>query len=88
MNEDLRGDSLDRLMLPVPGQQLVDALCQMIPEPSEHVGELGLRIDIVEFGSLDQDADRRGAPATSVAEAELGENINLHLTRFQMLAPR
>ena len=38
---------------PVPGQELVDSSnYRMIGQPCENVGELGVRIDVVELGSL------------------------------------
>jgi len=38
--------------LPIPGQQLLDPLGGMIWQTREHVGEPGLRIDIVELAAL------------------------------------
>ncbi len=38
--------------LPIPGQQFVEVLGRVIGQPSEHVGQPSLGIDIVEFGSL------------------------------------
>ena len=39
---------------PVPGQELVDLSYRMIGQPCENVGEPGVRIDVVELGSLDE----------------------------------
>jgi hypothetical protein len=40
------------LQFPVPGQQLGDALGRMILQARQHVGQPGLRIDVVELGGL------------------------------------
>jgi hypothetical protein len=37
---------------PVPGQELADPLGGMIRQSRQHVGEPGLRIDLIELGSL------------------------------------
>jgi hypothetical protein len=50
--EDLRGGPLDRLMHPVPRQQLGDALCRMIVQASQYVSESCLGIDVIELGGL------------------------------------
>jgi hypothetical protein len=39
---------------PVPRQQFGDPACRMIGKSCEHVGEPSLRIDVVEFASLNQ----------------------------------
>jgi len=43
----------DVLGAPVPGQEFVDALCGMIQQASQHVGEPSLGIDVVELGGGD-----------------------------------
>jgi len=43
----------------------------MIGQPSEHVGEPGPRINIVELGGLDQRVDGSGAPSTFVGSREV-----------------
>ena len=42
----------------------------MILQPCEDIGEPGLRIDIVELGSLDQRIDGGSAPAAFVRASE------------------
>jgi len=61
--EGLGGRSLPLLLqrFPVPGQQLGDAPGRVILQTCEHVGEPGLRIDVVELGGLDQRVDRGGS---------------------------
>src|SRR6476619_994531 len=49
--------SSDVLPAPIPGQQLVDALDRVVGQACEHVGEPGLRIDVVELGGGDQRVD-------------------------------
>ena len=41
-----------------------------IGQASEHAGEPGLRVDIVEFGGRDQRVDRSSAPAAFVGAGE------------------
>jgi hypothetical protein len=48
----LRGGLLRALALPIPGQQVIDALGRMILQAREDIREPGLRIDIVESGGL------------------------------------
>jgi hypothetical protein len=55
----LCGGPVRAVALPIPGQQLVDALCGMILDAREDIGEPGLRVDVVELGGLDQRVDRR-----------------------------
>jgi hypothetical protein len=42
------------LGLPVPGQQLIDPVSRVGGDAGEHVGEPGLRIDVVQLGGDDQ----------------------------------
>ncbi len=58
------------VLAPIPGQELVDALGGMIGQPSQHIGEPGLRIDIVELGGGDQRVDGCCAPAALVGARE------------------
>jgi hypothetical protein len=48
----------------------VDALGGMIRQAGEHVGEPGLRIDIVEFGGCDQRVNGGGSASTFVGPRE------------------
>src|SRR5689334_10706786 len=54
------------MQLPVPWQELIEALGRMILQAREHVGEPGQRIDVVELGGLDQGVDGSGAAAAFV----------------------
>jgi hypothetical protein len=47
--------------LPVPRQQFVEPGGGMVGDAGEHVGEPGLRVDVVELGRGDQRVYRRGA---------------------------
>jgi len=51
---------------PVPGQELVDSSHRMIGQSCENVGEPGVRIDVVELGSLDERIEGGGAAAAFV----------------------
>src|SRR5256714_7186050 len=51
---------------PVPGQKLIQPLDSMIVDAREHVGEPGLRIDVVELGGGDEGVDGRGTPAALI----------------------
>ena len=57
----LRGCLLRALRFPVPRQELVDPPGGVIGQARQHVGEPGLRVDVVELGGLDQRVDRGGA---------------------------
>ena len=50
---------------PVPRQQLVELLSGMAGDAGEHVGEPGLRIDVVQFGGDDQAVEDGGALAAA-----------------------
>jgi len=56
--------------LPGPRQQFVDALGRMVREPDRHVGQPGLRIDVVELCGLDQRVDGGGAVAARIRATE------------------
>ena len=48
----------------------MDALCLMIWQPSEHVGEPGLRVDVVKLGGSDQRVDGSCTTAAFVGACE------------------
>src|SRR5689334_9408821 len=48
----------------------MDPLGPVIRQAGEHVGEPGVRVDVVELGSCDQRVDGGGAPATFVGACE------------------
>lgn len=50
----------------VPGQQLVDAVDGVIGDASEHLAQVRLRIESVEFGVADQGVDRCGTLTAGV----------------------
>src|ERR1700737_1617204 len=52
--------------LPAPGKQVGDFVGGMIREPRQHVGEPGLRIDVVHLAGFDQGIDGGGTMAASV----------------------
>ena len=52
------------------GSRSAMRLAGMILQACEHVGEPGLRIDVVELGGLDQRVDGGGAPAAGVGAGE------------------
>ena len=58
------------LRTPIPGQEFVNAPGRVIGQASEHVGEPGLRVEIVELGGGDQRVDRSSAPAAFVGAGE------------------
>src|SRR5205823_9776919 len=47
--------------LPVPREQIGNAPSGMIGDARQHVGEVVLRVETVEFGAFDQGVHRRGA---------------------------
>jgi len=54
----------------MPGQELGEPLDGMIGDASEHVGEPGLRVDIVELSGGDQGVYRSRALAAAVGAGE------------------
>ena len=56
--------------LPVPGQQLVDSAGRMLGDAGEHVGEPGLRIDVVQLGGDDQAVHGGGTLAAAIGAGE------------------
>ena len=54
----------------MPRKQFVDPACRMIGDAGEHVGEPGLRVDVVELCGLDQRVEDGGAVAAAVGAAE------------------
>ena len=55
---------------PVPGRQRAQVGDLVIGDASQHVGEPGLGIDIVELGGLDQCQDECGALAAAIGAGE------------------
>jgi len=51
-------------LTPVPGQKLVEPVDSMIVDAGEHVGQLGLRIDVVELCRHDQRGHDGGITVT------------------------
>ena len=62
------GSMPDRL--PVPGKEFVEPGGGLAGDAGEHVGEPGLRIDVVELDGGDQGADYRSALAAAVGTGE------------------
>jgi hypothetical protein len=64
--------SLSRKVLwsPIPGQEFVDALCGVVWQSSEDIGEPGARVDAVELGGLDQGVDGGGTASAFVGHGE------------------
>jgi len=62
----------DRALLrdPVPGEVFVEPALRRLGDAAEHIGEPGLRIDIVELGGADERVHRRGAGAAAVRAGE------------------
>ena len=51
---------------PVPGQKLIQPVDGVIVDAHKHVGEPGLRIDVVELGGHDQGRHDRGTLGTAI----------------------
>ena len=49
----------------VPGQQFVDAVDRVVGDAGQDVAQIGLGIEAVELGGLDQGVDGGGAPAAA-----------------------
>ena len=52
------------------GQEFVKTGSRMVNDAAQHVGELGLRVDVVELGGADERADGGGALAAAVGIGE------------------
>jgi hypothetical protein len=60
----------------------------MILQPPEHIGEAGLRVDVVELGSLDQRVDGGGAATALIGScggASPADTPVEQPTRFQLV---
>ena len=57
-------------VFPVPGQKLVEVPGRMVCDPGQHVGEPGLRIDVVHLGGDDQGVHDRGPVAAAIGAGE------------------
>ena len=51
---------------PVPGQKLIQPVDSVVIDAHKHVGEPGLRIDVVELGGHDQGRHDRGTLGTAI----------------------
>src|ERR1700674_5231752 len=60
------GDGLIGGFFPMPRQEFADAGGRMVGDAAEHIGEPGLRVDVVELGGGDQGVHRGGALATAI----------------------
>src|SRR5260221_310848 len=58
------------IVLPIPGQELIDLADAVIVDAREHVGKPRLRIDIVEARGLDQRVHHGGALAAAIGAGE------------------
>ena len=56
--------------LPIPWEKFVDPLGGIVRQFGEDEGEPGLRIDLIEFASLDQRIDASGSSTTFVRSGE------------------
>src|SRR3954451_12190931 len=61
---------LDLSGFPVPRQEFVEALGWVIGQPLQNISQPGVRVDVIEFGRLDQGVDRRRTPPTRVRAGE------------------
>jgi len=59
-----RVSSADRL--PIPGQQVADAIDGMVGDAGEHVAQISLWIELAHLGGLDQGIDRGRANAAGI----------------------
>src|SRR5713226_7768960 len=56
--------------VPVPRQKFIGARGRVIVDPAEHIGEPGLRVDIVHLGRDDQAVHGRGPLAATIGSGE------------------
>src|SRR4051794_31755404 len=55
---------------PGPGQEFVQAQGRVVRQPRQNVSQPGARVDVIEFGRLDQRVERRCPPPTRVRAGE------------------
>ena len=53
-------------LVPVPGQQFVQAGCGVVVDPAQHVSQPGARVGVVQLGGDDERIHRRGPVAATV----------------------
>ena len=56
--------------LPVPGQQLADAIDRMVGDAAEHLAQISFRVEFVELGSLNERVGGCGALPTGIRACE------------------
>ena len=56
--------------LPVPGEEFVQPELRLLGDAGENVGELGLRVDVVELGGADERVHHRRPRAASIGAGE------------------
>ena len=56
--------------MPIPGEELVDAVDGMIGDAAEDVGEVGVRVEAVHPAGLDDGVEAGGALASGIGAAE------------------
>src|SRR4051794_29527332 len=61
---------LDLSGFPVPRQEFVQALGWVVGQSLQHVGQPGVRVDLIELGGLNQRVERRRTPPTRVRAGE------------------
>ena len=54
----------------VPGRQFVDTVDRVVGDAGEHLGQVGLRIEAVQFGGFDDGVDGGGALAAFLGAGE------------------
>src|ERR1700693_5275054 len=52
--------------LPVPGQELADAIDRMIGNAGKHVAQISLRVEATHFGGFDEGVHRGGSHAAGI----------------------
>jgi hypothetical protein len=66
-NAPFSGHGFEVLTAISPWKQLIDVSVWMaVDDPGEHVGQVGKRINVVEFGAGDKSVDRSGTPAARI----------------------
>src|SRR5215207_9980389 len=66
----LSGGAIGAGGLPVPGKKIGDMPGRVIGDAGEQVGEIKLRVEVVEFGAFDQRVHRSSASATGIGAGE------------------
>src|ERR1700720_732863 len=63
-------DKRSAARLPVPGQKFADAIDRMIGDAGQNIAQIGLRVEAIHFGGLDEGVHRGGSHAAGIGASK------------------